>query len=87
LKSVLHKEAVIINLGLSLPKGSSNQPESLDEPPSNTFLFDLAPDRVCQATTVAGGTGELLPHHFTFAAEEKVTLRLGLAVSFLLHFP
>jgi len=84
---VPHKEAVIINLGLSLPKGSSNQPESLDEPPSNTFLFDLAPDRVYQATTVAGGTGELLPHHFTFAAEKKVTLCLGLAVSFLLHFP
>ena len=28
-------------------------------------LFGLAPDGVCIASAVTGGTGKLLPHHFT----------------------
>jgi hypothetical protein len=44
-------------------------------------LFGLAPDGVCLAPTVTGGTGKLLPHRFT------LTLPCGRAVYFLLHFP
>lgn len=74
---VLHlDEATAINLGLPLPTGSSGQPESLDEQSSSAFLFDLAPDRVCQAAAVASGAGELLPHLFTIAAGNKFPGRL-----------
>ena len=49
-------------------------------------LFGLAPDGVCIAAAVTGGTGELLPHPFTLTWWKGVCL-LHPAVSFLLHFP
>jgi len=62
----------IINLDLLLPTGSSSQPESSDGPSLNAFLFDLAPDRVYQATAVTSDTGELLPHLFTVTSASKL---------------
>jgi hypothetical protein len=49
-------------------------------------LFGLAPDGVFIAPTVTGGTGKLLPHHFTLTWW-KGMCPYHQAVSFLLHFP
>jgi len=49
-------------------------------------LFGLAPDGVCIAPIVTGGTGKLLPHHFTLTWWKGLCPSYQ-AVSFLLHFP
>ena len=76
---------MIIPLAPLLPKGSSNQPESSDGPPSSALLFGLAPDGVYLASDVATGTGELLPHRFTLTSGPAEPIPE--AVCFLLHFP
>jgi len=43
---------MIINLGHRLPDASSDLPEGSDGPPSNAFLFGLAPGGVCRAFDV-----------------------------------
>jgi len=73
---------MIIPLVLPLPAESSDQPESLDGPPSNALLFGLAPDGVCLAPDVTTGTGELLPHPFTLTL--PAARRSALCCTFLL---
>jgi hypothetical protein len=68
------RRVMAIPLGLLLPTGSSNLPESSDGPPSNALLFGLAPDGACLAPDVTTETGELLPHRFTLTRHSRKPL-------------
>ena len=50
-------------------------------------LFGLAPDGVCIAPAVTGGTGKLLPHHFTLTWWKGVNPSSGGILSVALSFP
>ena len=78
---VTEERAVIIYLGPELPPASIDLPESHTKRAVSPLLFGLSPGGVYQAISVAGNTGELLPHLFT------LTIGKPVAVYFLWHFP
>ena len=75
---------MIIYLGPAFPRATIDLPESQTKRAASPLLFGLSPGGVYLAAPVAGGTGELLPHHFTLTAERagggifSVALSLGL---------
>lgn len=78
---------VTIPLGRSLPNASSGltreeRDRSVPSPEGLPPLFDLAPSRVCRATSV---TGSAVSSYL--AVSPLPTLRRTRAVCFLLHFP
>jgi hypothetical protein len=72
---------MIIYLGPAFPRATIDLPESQTKRATSSLLFGLSPGGVYLAAAVAGGTGELLPHHFTLTTGKPV------AVYFLWHFP
>ena len=76
-----------IHLVPVLPPGSSDLPGSLDGQPSNAPLFGLAPGGVYLAPAVTGGTGELLPRHFTLTLSDIMHIWQGGLLSVALFLP
>jgi hypothetical protein len=58
---------MVISLGRTLPRASSNRPEADSGTGRPSLLLGLAPGGVCRAAAVASGRGALLPHRFTLA--------------------